>query len=71
MCQLPHLPAALLGGVLICGCMSTGMRRYSREPEALLNPKRKTWEKIAPELVTDASECSPVCLPHQHVPFCT
>lgn len=30
--------------------------RYGREPEAVLNPKKKIFEKIAPDLITDASE---------------
>jgi hypothetical protein len=33
--------------------------RFEGEPEEVLNPKKKVWEKISPDLVTDASKLPP------------
>lgn len=33
--------------------------RYGKEPEAQLNPKKKQFERIAPDLRVDASERLP------------
>lgn len=30
--------------------------RYEGEPEEVMNPKKKVWEKISPDLVTDAGK---------------
>ncbi len=45
---LKRCTAAVLPALTAC--------RYSKEPEAQLNPKKKQFEKIAPDLRVDASE---------------
>lgn len=40
--------------VLFCMALSDAWHRYDGEPEAQLNPKKKVFEKLSPNLTTNA-----------------